>query len=423
MDLFGDESLEEAVVHTPEPTHSDWRGLNTETPLSTTDAVTNDFSDLLFEGDNPDPVFDSSRESDDLSNLFGDSFFEENSPLEQDLDDFDFEANATPQLQNPDDDLFAEPVADVFAEAPEELLNDTEALISESFATEENEFLAFEDSSQELENLEGEELWLDSAAPTESDMDFGDLMEISESVADAHPYGASPAGAVPPAQELSDEPVMDDQATDWSWGELDESAADFDFDAPADFNQGEEVGDSINVESLQFDDFGVDADTTALSQPTERSLDASIFDRSTHDIPAQETESFSDLALENFMSTDELSGADDWNWDEEREISLDQVADFNLEGDFTDTTTADPMSESLGQWDSSAAEELSSFENAATEESFWDENQPEIASDELELAGMDAEGEASALDFDFEETASDAFNLEANNNGDRDDLF
>ncbi|MBD2130297.1 response regulator [Microcoleus sp. ZQ-A2] len=423
MDLFGDESLEEAVVHTPEPTHSDWRGLNTETPLSTTDAVTNDFSDLLFEGDNPDPVLDSSRESDDLSNLFGDSFFEENSPLEQDLDDFDFEANATPQLQNPDDDLFAEPVADVFAEAPEELLNDTEALISESFATEENEFLAFEDSSQELENLEGEELWLDSAAPTESDMDFGDLMEISESVADAHPHGASPAGAVPPDQELSDEPVMDDQATDWSWGELDESAADFDFDAPADFNQGEEVGDSINVESLQFDDFGIDADTAALSQPTELSLDTSIFDRSTHDIPAQETESFSDLALENFMSTDELSGADDWNWDEEREISLDQVADFNLEGDFTDTTTADPMSESLGQWDSRAAEELPSLENAATEESFWDEHQPELASDELELAGMDAEGEASALDFDFEETASDSFNLEANNNGDRDDLF
>ena len=423
MDLFGDESLEEVVVHTPEPTNLDWRGLNIETPLSTTDAVTNDFSDLLFEGDNPDPVFDSSRESDDLSNLFGDSFFEENSPLEQDLDDFDFEANATPQLQNPDDDLFAEPVADVFAEAPEELLNDTEASISESFATEENEFLAFEDSSQELENLEGEELWLDSAAPTESDMDFGNLMEISESVADAHPHGASPAGAVPPAQELSDEPVIDDQAADWGWGELDESAADFDFDAPADFNQGEEVGDSINVESLQFDDFGVDADTAALSQPTERSLDASIFDRSTHDIPAQETESFSDLALENFMSTDELSGADDWNWDEEREISLDQVADFNLEGDFTDTTTADPMSESLGQWDSSAAEELSSLENAATEESFWDENQPELASDELELAGMDAEGEASALDFDFEETASDAFNLEANNHGDRDDLF
>ncbi|HEY9829512.1 MAG TPA: response regulator [Stenomitos sp.] len=417
MDLFGDESLDEdAVIHTPEPTDSSWRSLDT-------DEVTDDFSDLLFEEDSPAPAFASSRESEDLSNLFGDSFFDENSPLEQDLDDFDLKADATPQLQHPDDDLFAMPVADVFAEAPEEFLNDTEALIGESFATQDHEFLAFEDSSQELENLEGEAIRWDSVAPAESDIGFGDLMEISESAGGERPHATSPVGAVPSEPELSDEPVMDNLATNLGWEELDESAADFDFDAQADFNPGEEVGDSIDLESLQFDDFSVDADTQALSQPSELSLDDSLFDLSNPDILTQDTDRFSDLALENFMSMDELSGADDWNWDEESEIPLKDVATSDLGGNVTDTTAAELMPERREPWESDAADDWSALENAATEESVWDGNQPEFASDEFELAGIDTEGQTSDLDFDFEETASDAFNLEAAHNGEQNDLF
>ncbi|AFZ18733.1 response regulator [Allocoleopsis franciscana] len=423
MDLFGDESLEEVVPHTPESSDSNWRGLDAETPLSTTDSGMDDFSDLLFEEDSPDPVFASSRESEDLSNLFGDSFFEENSLLEQDLDDFDLEADPTSQLQHPDDDLFAMPMADVFASEPEEFSNETEALIRESFPTQDNEFFDWEDSSQPLENLEDEAIGLDSVAPTQSDMDFGELTEISANVGGERPHTASPASGTAPDPELSDEPVIDNQATVLGWEELDESTADFDFDTQADFNQGKEVGDLTPVESLQFDDFGLDADTADLFQPSDLSLDDSFFDTSTSDIPAQERESFSDLALENFMSTDELSGVDDWNWDEENEIPLDEAATFELGGDLTDPTTTDLMPESLGQSESEADDDLSSWQDSATEESFWDVNQPESTSNEFELAGRDAEGDASALDFDFEETSSDAFNFEVNNIGDRDDLL
>ena len=424
MDLFEDKSLEEVVPPSQEPTNSSLRSLDAKTPVSTTNEVTDDFSDLLFEADSPDPMLTSSSESDDLSSLFGDSFFEENTPFEEDLEDFDFEADATPQSQQ-DDELFAMPVADVFEEAPEPFDLDTEAsiegehILTQSFTAPENDFLAFEDSAQQLENVEGDEIWLDSAPLSESDTDF-DLLDISDSSFGAAQRAERPADAAPEAQEWGDEPLIDAPATDFSFEELvlDESSADFDFDASDDL-RGSEVEDYTTAGSPQADALGVD--TTDQSQATELSLDGNFFDTPTYDI--RDTERFSDFVADNLISTDELSDTDDWNWDEESEIVLDDSATFDLGGDFTQTGTAALRPESIGEWNSDAAAASFSLEEAATEESFGDLNESELTFDEFELAGMDAAGESSPLDLDVEETSTSAFNFEADSSGEMDNFF
>ncbi|HEY9613148.1 response regulator [Allocoleopsis sp.] len=428
MDLFEDKSLEEVVPPSQELTNSGWRTLDAKTPLGTTDEVTDDFSDLLFEADSPDPGLTSSSASEDLSSLFGDSFFEENTPFEQDLEDFDFEADATPQSQQ-DDELFAMPVADVFEEAPEPFLPDTEVsiegehILTESFTAPENDFLAFEDSAQELENVEGEEIWLDSASLSESDMDF-DLLDISDSSSDVAQRSEHPADAAPEAQGGGDEPLIDDPSADFSFEELvlDESSADFDFDASDDL-MGSEVVDYTTAASPQSEVFGFD--TAAQSQVTELSQDGNFFDTPTDDI--RDTERFSDFVGDNLVSTDELSDVDDWSWDEESEIVLDDSASFDLGGEFTEAGTAAPRPESIEEWNSDptafVAEASSSLEEAPTEESFGDLNESELTFDEFELAGMDAADESSPLDLDVEETSTSAFNFEADSSGEMDNFF
>ena len=457
MDLFGDDSLEDVVQQDREPTHSNVIALGPETPVITTNNITDDFADLLFEADSPDPLLAPSSASDDLSSLFGDSFFEENSPLEEDFEDFGLDADTTSQSQPQDDEIFTMPVADVFEEAPEAFAMPSawpeeaiatdpsmegEDSLGESFITQENEFLAFEDSSQELESLDGDENWLDSAALAESDMDFGDLMEISERQGDAAPeeqelsearvideqasdfafeelaFPEEQASdftfeelAFPEEQGLSEARVIDEQATDFAFEELalDESGAAFDFDANVGF-RGSEVEDSI----------------TAESPPTDLSWDDSFFHTSTNE--SSDPESFSDLGLEEFMSAQEPSSSDEWNWDEESEIALDDSASFNLEGDVTDTAAADQMLESQGEWDSAtaanAAEDLSSLEEAAREESLWDVNEPELALDDFGLAGMDAPSVASDFNFDdLDATSTSPFNVGVESSGDMDNLF
>jgi hypothetical protein len=68
---------------------------------------------LLFEDDSQDI---QTTEADDLNNLFGDSFFEEYISLEADSGDFGLGADAMPELQHQDDDLFAMPATEALNE-------------------------------------------------------------------------------------------------------------------------------------------------------------------------------------------------------------------------------------------------------------------------------------------------------------------
>jgi chemotaxis protein histidine kinase CheA/CheY-like chemotaxis protein len=412
MDLLGDPSLEEIIPSDRESIDSISSALSVETPITTTNNVEDDFADLLFEADSPDPLFSSSGTSDDLSSLFGDSFFKENSPLEEDLDDFDLDTDTTSQLQQQDEDLFAMPSVDVFDETPE-MFSTTkdgsrqdEDSLSESFTTQDHEFLAFDISSEELENLDADENWLDSDSTAESEMDFGDLLEISD----------SPTAVTPQEPGWSDEQVLNDQATHLGIEELalDEPAAAFDFDAHADW-----------IESTPEDG------TTAESPSTELSLDESFFETPTNDISY--TERFSDLGLEDFMSSTEASSTDAWNWDEESEISLDESGDFNLgeeyldeSGDFnlgeeyTDTAAADQMPEQAGELDDAeTVADLSSLAAVGIEESVVDLPESELTFDDFA---------ASELDFDLDATSTSSFNFEvdsfeADSSGDIENLF
>ena len=257
--LFGDsESLQSSELHG-------------ETASSTTDSDsslsfdTSDFSDLLFEDDSQDI---QTTEADDLNNLFGDSFFEEDISLEADSGDFGLDADAMPELQHQDDDLFAMPATETLNEVNDYGLDeaafstrlndvaDEEDFFAQGFATEENESLAFDDSfAFELEDLGSDERQPDDsaaepsatvampAAPeeavsAESDFDFSDLLEISES--------DRVASASQDDLLFGEELGIDDEATDLGFDELalDESVDNFDLAASGDFDFSEWEADS-----------------------------------------------------------------------------------------------------------------------------------------------------------------------------------
>jgi chemotaxis protein histidine kinase CheA/ActR/RegA family two-component response regulator len=384
MDLLGEQSLEEVVPSDRQSTNSIASDLSVEIPTTTTDNVEDDFSDLLFEADSSDSLFSSSEASDDLSSLFGDSFFQENSPLEEDLDDFDLDAEATSQLQQQDEELFARPDVDVFDETPEVFSTPTEESrededsVSEPFTTQAHEFLDFEVSAEELENLDADENWLDSDSTAESDMDFGDLLEISD----------RPTGVTPQQHEWGGEQVLDDQATHLGIEELalDESAAAFDFDTHADWIESE-----------------VEDSTTAESPLDELSLDENLFETPANEI--RDTEGFSDLGLEDLMASADASSTDAWNWDEASAIGLDDSADFDLGGEFTDTAAADQISERAEEFEAAkATPDLSSPTEAGIEESVVDLPESELTFDDFA---------ASEFGFDLDATSTSPFNFEA----------
>ena len=384
MDLLGEQSLEEVVPSDRQSTDSIASNLSVEIPTTTTDNVEDDFSDLLFEADSSDSLFSSSEASDDLSSLFGDSFFQENSPLEEDLDDFDLDAEATSQVQQQDEELFAMPDVDVFDETPEVFSTPTdesrenEDSVSEPFTTQAHEFLDFEVSDEELENLDADENWLDSDSTAESDINFGDLLEISD----------RPTGVTPQQHEWSSEQGLDDQATHLGIEELalDESAAAFDFDTHADWIESE-----------------AEDSTTAESPLDELSLDENLFETPANEI--KDTEGFSDLGLEDLMASGDASSTDAWNWDEASAIGLDDSADFDLGGEFTDTAAADQISERAEEFEAAnATPDLSSLTEAGIEESVVDLPESELTFDDFA---------ASEFGFDLDATSTSPFNFEA----------
>ena len=436
MDLLGlgDEAADRKVIATPgtsEPIFPDQESsdlqlssFDRETPLDTTD----EFSDLLFEEDNPDPLFSSSSASDDLSSLFGDSFFEDNSPLAENQEAFEWDAQAAPQLQE-EEELFTMPAADVFDESPLTFSISTDNAIEqenafgESFTAPEHDFLDFADSSQLLEDTDSDEMGWEAAALSESEMDFGDLLDISEPAASAS-YDE---------QDLSEALALDDTAQDFSFDEfvLDESAADLDFESSGDLTESEwELDSTAHAPSEATD---------TLTPSSELSLEDNFFDTSTTDI--SDSDRFSDFALDDFASTHELSAAErdgvetletsDWNWDEEHEIAFDDLA-LNRSGDFTDTAAAQ-RPESIDVFDSdtfttaqvsaSATEASSLMSQAAQEEAIQGLEEPELAFDDFDLTGIDTSSEASELDFDLGTTSTSSFDVEAEGSGDIDNWF
>ncbi len=438
--LFGDsESLQSSELHG-------------ETASSTTDSDsslsfdTSDFSDLLFEDDSQDT---QTTEADDLNNLFGDSFFEEDISLEADSEDFGLDADAMPELQHQDDDLFAMPATETlnevndygfdeaafstrlndvadeedffaqgFATEETEDLNevndygldeaafstrlndvaDEEDFFTQGFATEENESLAFDDSfAFELEDLGSDERQPDDsaaepsatvampAAPeeavsAESDFDFSDLLEISESDREA---SASQDDLL-----FGEELGIDDEATDLGFDELalDESVDNFDLAANGDFDFSEWEADSA---ASSFDEAAMLTSSQA-SESTDLLLDDSF-----SDTPAQETESLADLGLEDILSTDELNSSD--------------------------SDTALDSQELLLDWEEEGADALdTSATDLEIDESLWDLDEPEVASAQTASAGIDA----LTGDFDSDATSTNPFNFdEAETDGNIDDLF
>ena len=387
-----------------------------ETTSSTTDSAASlsldpsDFSDLLFEDDSQD---NQTTEADDLNNLFGDSFFEEDISLEDDSGDFGLDANAMPELQHQDDDLFAMPATEAlnevndygfdeaaFSTRLDNVADDEEEdFLTQGFAGEENASLTFDDSfAFEREDLGSDERQSDDsaaepnatiampAAPeeavsAESDFDFSDLLEISESDREA--------SASQDELLFGEELGIDDEATDLGLDELalDESVDNFELAATGDFVFSEWESDSTASSSDE-------AAMLTSAQEASESMDF-LLDDSFSDTPAQETESLTDLGLEDILSTDELNSSD--------------------------SATALDSQELLLDWEEEGADGLdTSATDLEIDESLWNLDEPEVASAQTASAGIDA----LTSDFDLDTTSTNPFNFdEAETDGNIDDLF
>ncbi len=434
IDWLGDESTDsttialpgasESALYSQEQTDSEWSALESEAPLALTSNVTDDFADLLFEDDSSDRLLDSSTPPDELSSLLGDSFFEEDSPLEQNLEEFGFDADATEQVQQQEDEVLAMPVTDVFEEAPLDFSTSTdtsmegEDFFNESFTSSGSDFLAFEDSSQEREDTDSDESWLEVSASAPytqdalaaSEMDFSDLLEISDSVSAAAPDseaialpGSSSAAVAKPGVSaaedlgLGEELGIGDEATDLHFEELvfDESAADFDFAA------------NENLTGYEWEDSSV-AERPQVSEPSALSLEGNFLDTSTQDI--SDIESLTDL---NFDL--DATSTSPFNFDAQTSGDMDDLfenealspsepshsaAFESLEGfdDLLDTPTASaPAVEDL---DFSAFEEPETIPDFDTLNAFFDTEEA-IESDAFGVATT-AET-ADDIEIEFEE--------------------
>jgi chemosensory pili system protein ChpA (sensor histidine kinase/response regulator) len=393
--------------------------LNLEFSPPTTELDTDDeFADLLFNTESESPQA-SSPSSEDLSNLFGDSFFEDEE--DQNLDDFGFDPNAASQLQQQDDHLFAMPadeVADVFNESPSGFLTpptDTsevdENAFGENFTVQTDDLLDFEDSSVDLDSLDREEEWIDvsaempkeQAALTDPDMDVGDLLDLSEH--------SSPAFA--PDLESSEESIGENEATDFGLDELtfDESTIDFDVEGQGDFTELDEGEQDLDIFA-----------TTASSPSTDSATSDNFIDFSTSEF--EDAENSTPLELEDLTPSDEPSGFEDWNWDEDSEMTLDDTGDLDLGDDFSDTA------ESTFTFPDIPAEQDLVEPNLTEDWLAWEEtpvahsrvDQPDLAVDDFGLEAEEREttDEASTLDFDFQDTSPDLFNIDEGHSEDED---
>ena len=393
---------------------------------------------------------------DELNNLFGDSLFEESDSQassslvdEENTTDFLFDTDAISEAHQ-DDDIFFMPPGDALDEvdvngleeqAPlsssafspslssSDISLEGESSLNEMFTEEENDSLTFENSSVwELDDLESNESQSDEAAIADSELDFSDLLAISDSEAVSAPQDNL---------AFSEELLIDDEATDFDLDELtlDEPVTDFDFASREDLMGSDWESDSAVSSSEE----ATPLTSPQASNQLDLSLDDNLWDTPTNS--PIDADSFIDIGLEDFLSTHELNTSETFDWDEETEDTFDDYNSvIDLEGDATDTAAAAQIANraeandnealvSFGTstWDSSPSEE------SAAEDLLLDEDESEFAWDEVGSTQINADnaletqlpdtGSMFDLDLDFEPTSTSAFNFDEDSHDSTNDLF
>ncbi|HEY9632359.1 MAG TPA: response regulator [Coleofasciculaceae cyanobacterium] len=312
MGWFGDDTPEDGIFSSQESTDSLFDEPHPKTTPSTTNSAaleslrTSDFSDLLFEADSPEPLATPSTNADEITNLFGDSFFDEDSSDTNESTDLD--ADTLAELQQRGDDLLAMPMAEEL-----DFLANGRDFLSEGFIGDENGSFVFEDSfALEQDDWSNEESRLDEAAFVGSELDLGDFLEISDV--------SIPEGRLAPSDEL----LIDDKETD------------FDFD---DLALDESQEDVLSLDALNYPDNGLSA--LSLEEEGENALDtgASNLDWDFMDTPTvapiAESETDSEaIAPWDLSSSFEETAQDEslLDWDELNFASQDiDLAGINLE--------------------------------------------------------------------------------------------
>ncbi len=404
MSWLSDDSTEEITPPSHESLDSLFSDeLDLETSSSTTphaaagstNVETSEFSDLIFETYTPD-LPTTTTNPDDLNSLFGDSFFEENSSLEENSEDFGFDADAMPKLQQ-DDDLFGLPAVaegndvDVYhlEEAEFSLSPNTSDLsadqpdyLNERLTEDTNESWDFDDSfGLELEEIGSDETQQNKAPALESEFDLGDMLELSDS--DRINEELTPSKA-PELARLDSSTPQNNQAFIEELV-IDDEAADFSFD---DWTSAQSSASPHNLEEQRSGDID------------------NLF----------ENESFSPSEVRENAAVESLDGLDDFfsSSPEDTEAQADEalnfdtleegesIPDFDALNDFFDTQSeaTDTSAEQTLEF-----EEFSLFEMPPATDNVevrTDESQSEL---ELEtLLGDETPVETNALDLSSNES-------------------
>ena len=335
---------------------------------STRQNLDSDFSDLLFESNSPDQRIIGSTEADELNNLFGDSFFEENQDAEASADfEFDQQGMLVQSQDEADangDDFFAEftnqdsdsddLALDLSSEqslfealeiTPSSELNDDLLEFSTSSTSAPEDALWF---GEEAADFGLEELTFD-------DVDNLDVSgSIDFSLEDLLGSESQPTAAVDnSASELAlffeDEAEADTSVLNLEdeWNLADESASvssasDFDEDSSTDLFDFEQESDSID---------------NLLSNEPQLSAQTTAFDQNNFDELFPQTTEATDLDALTFEGIDlELEATDldalTFEGIDLESLETTEISDFDAFNNFFDDATAEPTSlESLSEFD------------------------------------------------------------------------
>ncbi len=484
MGWFGDEASDEDANPSHESVAFLFDEPHTETQPSTTASApleslrVSEFSDVLFEADSSDPLEAPSSNADEIADLFGDSFFEDESSLTENSD-LVSDVNGKSELQHQDDNLFAQPAMEEF-----DFSLNGQDLLHERWTGDENSTFAFEDSfTLDHHDRSSEENRLDEVADAKSDLDFSDLLSISES-------------SIPPENLVSsDELLVDDEQGAFNFDGFALEELPEDFVSLNEFSDSTASADQLLVDDEQgafnFDGFALDepaedfvsldefSDSTAsadqllvgdeqgafnfdgfaLDGPAEDFVSIDEFSDSTASTDQllvddeQGAFNFDGFALdepaEDFVSIDEFSDStvSALDWEEEDENVLDAVAE-EFEWDFPDTAATaqgteleadNQAKDAIEPWDI-----FSPLEEASHAESFLDLDEPDFEIDDSVLAELNREAESiddinldapeelaeqsttaltSDFDLDLDAVASTSpFDLDEQSNGTIDDF-
>ena len=383
------------------------------TPINRrTQALDSDFSDLLFESNSPDQRIIGTTEADELNNLFGDSFFEENQDAE--AAGFEFDEQGMLVGQPPTDELDAanSNSDDFFAEAFTNQDGDSDALDLEDWSSEQSLFEALEITPTPAINDDLLNPTSSTSAPTEA-ADFG-IEELTFDDADnldlsgtndfsledllgteAQPTTPADANYSESALFFEDEPEADTSALnleiDELWNLADEppsqtsEANAVDLDAlPGDFDFEDSSTDLFDFEQEERDS----TDNLLANEP-DLSAQAAAFDQSNFDDLFPQTTETTDLDALTFEGIDLAS------------LEGTEISEFDVFNNFFDDAAAEPASlESLSEFD-----DFSPIDAATTN------------TENVELAAQNGRSEllpqqdTPVAEFDFEATEDENVDL------------